>query len=111
MTDEKPAPVRVAAEPDSRLAQLIAERATLAPAVKAAKARLEELNDAIKVELTQARPASVDTVVTAGAATPLRMYAKTSRRLNQKRLKETVGPDVYDTLCDDSVSWTLVEVQ
>lgn len=100
----KPEPTYLTPDPDSKLAHLIARRAVLSPVVKQAQDELDEITAAIKVELSTAAPESEDT-----RAGGLRMFWKVSRRLNQKRLKELVGPEVFDQLREESGAWTLVE--
>jgi predicted phage-related endonuclease len=96
----------VPADAGSRLAQLIAERAQLAPAVKQAKERLDEINTAIKGELTRARPDADEILAAAEGLPALRLYPKTSRRFDTTRLKAE-HPAVYDAYAVESTTWTL----
>lgn len=109
MTEQKPPPVRVAAEAGSRLAQLHAERATLAPAVKAGTERLKEINDAIKVELVTARPDADEMVLTTpGVEKGLRLYAKATSRFDSTRFKAD-HPDTHEAYTNRGVAWELRE--
>jgi predicted phage-related endonuclease len=105
---DQPEPVLavVPADQGSRLEQLIAERAQLAPAVKAGKERLDEVNAAIKGELTRARPDADEIIAAAPGWPALRLYPKTSTRLDTTRLK-TDRPDVYEAFAKQSTTWTL----
>lgn len=106
MTEPQPVLAVVPADTGSRLAQLIAERAQLAPAVKAATERLDEINAAIKGELSRARPDADDMLAVAEGLPALRFYAKPTSRLNQKRLKAEL-PDVHAKYYETGVAWTL----
>ncbi len=107
---EQPQPVLavVPADTGSRLAQLIAERARLTPAVKEATDALKEINDAIKGELIRARPDADEMLAVAEGLPPLRLYPKFPRRLNQDRLKRE-RPDVFTEYYEtpDRPQWTL----
>jgi len=108
---EQPQPVLavVPADQGSRLEQLIAERAQLAPAVKAGKERLDEVNAAIKGELTRARPDADEIIAAAPGLPALRLYPKPTTNLDSKRLRADL-PQVYEAYARRGTSWTL-EVQ
>lgn len=100
-------PVTVKAEPQSRLEALAAAYAEAKPAADAAAARLKEITDAIKVELVNAAPGAVKVDLSSTAlAAPLRLQAKTSWRLDAKRLKAE-APATYAAFAVQQTSWEL----
>jgi hypothetical protein len=100
-------PAVVRPDNDSRLSQLAAGYTAAKEAADAAAARLKEITDAIKVELTNAAPGvtKVD-LVHDSLASPLRLQAKTSWRLDTEKLKEN-EPEVYVRYARQSTSWEL----
>lgn len=110
MTDQKPPPTRVTPDPDSRLARLVAERAALAPAVSNAKKRLKDIEDAIKIELTNAAPDSANTVATVPGCKPVRLAWQPRPQFQEKAFKEA-HPDLAQRFTDqDAGFWSLREV-
>lgn len=106
----KPARAVVAAESGGRLEQLAEAYAVAKPAADAAAAHLEMLTDAIKLELTMAAPGAEQVDFTAPALeVPLRLSARTSWRLDTKRLKAEV-PEVYVRYAKQSSYWDLRSV-
>lgn len=97
----------VQAEPESRLEALAAQYDEAKSAAEAAAARLKDITDAIKLELTNAAPGApkVDLVSSALSA-PLRLSAVTSWRLDTKRMKAE-APDTYVRFAVQSTSWRL----
>jgi hypothetical protein len=100
-------PAVVRPDSDSRLSQLAAGYTDAKAAADAAAARLKEITDAIKVELTNAAPGvtKVD-LVHDSLASPLRLQAKTSWRLDTPKLKEN-EPEIYVRYAKQSTSWEL----
>jgi hypothetical protein len=97
----------VKSQPETRLDALAAEYAQLKPLADATNARLKEITDGIKAELAVAAPGktSVD-FVSPMLDRPLRMTAKTSWRLDSKRLKAE-DPGTYVKYAVQSTSWEL----
>lgn len=102
-----PAPAAVAAEPGSRLESLAEAYAQAKPAADAARARLEEITDALKLALSEAAPGAHKVELTAAALeVPLRMSARTSWRLDANRLKAEV-PEIYVQYAKQTNYWDL----
>jgi hypothetical protein len=115
-TVDKPAdtatdtPAMVAAEPGSRLEALLAEYERLKPVVDAAAAHLKTVTDAIKVEATAVTPGATRVDISSPVlSTPLRLQAKTSWRLDTKRMKQE-NPLLYVTYAYQSTAWELRSV-
>jgi hypothetical protein len=100
----------VKSQPETRLDALAAEYARLKPLADATNARLKEITDGIKAELAVAAPGktSVD-FVSPMLDQPLRMTARTSWRVDTKRLKSE-APEVYVRYAVQSTSWDLRRV-
>jgi hypothetical protein len=97
----------VAAQPGSRLEQLAEAYALAKPAADDAKARLETITNAIKLELTIAAPGSNKVDFNAPSLiAPLRLQAKTSWRLDTNRLK-TEAPELYAQYAMQTQYWEL----
>jgi hypothetical protein len=112
-TAEKPdaaaadTPPVVAAGPGSRLEALLAEYERLKPLVDAARARLKAITDAVKVEGTAAAPdASRVDITSPVLSTPLRLQARTSWRMDTKRMKAE-DPLLYVRYAYQSTAWEL----
>jgi hypothetical protein len=108
-TVDKPAdaPPVVAAEPGSRLEALLAEYERLKPLTDAAVAQLKTVTDGIKVEVTAAAPDAATVDITSPAlGTPLRLQARTSWRLDTKRMKAE-NPLLYVAYAVQSTAWEL----
>lgn len=104
-----PIPV-VTAQSGSRLEQLAAEYERAHTAASSAKKILEDVVNAIKVELTNAQPGQpkVDFHSTA-LEKPLRMTAVTSWRVNTDKLKAE-HPLVYVACARQGTTWKLGQV-
>ena len=103
-------PATVWAPQGSRLAQLAAEYAQVKPAADAASARLREIGEAIKVELRDREPyATAIHLIGVGLACPLVLRAKTSWRVDVKRLRE-YEPATYVKWARSHTVWELREV-
>lgn len=97
----------VTAPAGSRLEQLAEEYAAAKPALDEAKARLELITDAIKIELITAAPGVNKVDFNAPALTaPLRLLAKTAWRLDSSRLKAE-NPEMYVRYAKQSAYWEL----
>jgi hypothetical protein len=97
----------VAAEPGSRLESLLAEYERLKPLVDAAAAQLKTITDGIKTEATTAAPDTPKVDITSPVlAAPLRLQAKTSWRLDTRRMKAE-NPLLYVTYAYESTAWEL----
>lgn len=105
---QRPTPT-IRAATGSRLEALAAAYAEAKPAADAAAERLQEIKDAIKVELTNAAPGEtrVD-LASAVLDKPLALRAKTSWRLDTKRFKAE-EPVTYVKYAYRSTSWELRE--
>jgi hypothetical protein len=101
---EAPAPVRINAAPDSRLAQLAAAYAEAKAQANEAADRLDGITDALKAEMTTAAPDS-GTIELDGPV-PLRLSARESWRLDTAKLK-AADPETYVRYAKKSVSWVL----
>jgi hypothetical protein len=103
-------PVVVTAEPGSRLEALLAEYERLKPLADAAAAQLKTLTDAIKLDATTAAPNAPTVDLTSPVlSTPLRVQAKTSWRLDTKRMKQE-HPLLYVTYAYQSTAWELRQI-
>ena len=100
-------PATVWAPQGSRLAQLAAEYAAAKPAADAAGARVREIGEAIKVELRDREPsATAIHLIGVGLAAPLVLRAKTSGRVDVKRLR-TYEPATYVKWARSHTVWEL----
>lgn len=100
-------PVVIAAGSGSRLEALAEAYALAKPAADAAKAHLDSITDAIKVELANTAPGATKIDLTSPALDgPLRMQAKTTWRLDSKKLKEQ-APAVYAQYAVQNTYWEL----
>lgn len=97
----------VVPEPGSRLEALAEAYAIAKPAVDAAKASLEEITDALKLELTNAAPGATRVDLNAPVLdAPLRLAARTAWRLDTTRLKAEL-PETYVRYAKQSTYWEL----
>jgi hypothetical protein len=97
----------IAAATGSRLEQLAEAYAHAKPAADEAKARLETITDAIKLELTMAAPGANKVDLNAAALeVPLRLAARTSWRLDSTRLKAE-APELYAQYAKQTSYWEL----
>jgi hypothetical protein len=97
----------ITAPAGSRLEQLAAEYAIAKPAADEAKARLEMITDAIKVELCNAAPGLDRIDFTApDLEIPLRLKRVSSWRLDSKLLKAEL-PEMYVRYAKKAVYWDL----
>lgn len=105
---QRPTPT-IQAAAGSRLEALAAAYAQAKPAADAAAARLDDIKNAIKVELTNAAPGEtwVD-LASAVLDKPLALRAKTSWRLDTKRFKAE-EPATYVRYAYQSTAWELRE--
>lgn len=95
----------------SRLDALAAAYAQAKPAADAAAARLKEITDAIKVELTNAAPGSTQVDLhSQELERPLRLSARTSWRLDTNRLKAE-APNLYVRFAERRTVWDLRTVR
>jgi hypothetical protein len=95
------------AESGSRLEQLSEAYAAAKPAFEEAKERLDTITDAIKLELTMAAPGSHKVDLTCPAlASPLRLSARTSWRVDAKALKAH-DPETYVRYAKQVTYWEL----
>lgn len=94
-------------EDGSRLAQLARSYADLEPRVKELTEKFESVKDGIKAELAMLRPGERSvTLVHPSLDKPLRLAAKTSMRLETKKLKD-LYPEIYAYCTKESTSWEL----
>lgn len=106
-TQPPTAPVVIQAEPQGRLEALAAAYAEAKPAAEAAEAYLKQITDAIKVELANAAPGALKVDLASPVlAAPLRLQARTSWRLDTKRLKAE-APETYVQYAVQSTAWEL----
>lgn len=104
-------PVVITAGTGTRLEALAEAYALAKPAADAAAAHLESITDAIKVELTNAAPGATKVDLNADALeAPLRLSARTSWRLDSKRLKQQ-APAVYAQYAVQTSYWELRAVK
>ena len=97
----------VAPEPGSRLEQLAEAYAVAKPAADDAKARLDTITDAIKLELSMAAPGATKVDFHTPALTaPLRLASRTSWRLDSTRLKAE-QPELYVRYAKQVSYWEL----
>lgn len=97
----------VAATYGSRLEQLAAAYGPAKAAADEAKARLDTITDAIKLELTMAAPgANKIDLQSSVLDAPLRLATRTSVRLDSTRLK-TEQPDTYAAFAKQTTYWEL----
>lgn len=97
----------VAAQPGSRLEQLAEAYAAAKPAADEAKARLETITDAIKLELTMAAPGAHKVDLNASALdVPLRLQLRSSWRLDTTRFKAE-APALYVQYAKKVEYWEL----
>lgn len=97
--------------PDSRLDQLAAEFAALAPHVAEVSARLEEIRTAIKAEMATAAPGQPEVLLRSShLANVLQLKAVTSTRLDSTALKKA-DPATWDRWAKPSTSWRLFELK
>lgn len=107
MTYPVPEHATVDATPGGRLEQLAAEYARIKPAFDAAEDHLKAVIDAIKLELTYAAPGSTKVDLKAPALDrPLRLMAKTSWRLDTKKMKAE-DPATYARYAVQNTCWEL----
>lgn len=105
------APASIEPSPGSRLDALAAAYAQAKPAADAAAARLKEITDAIKVELTTAAPGSTQVDLhSSELERPLRLSARTSWRLDTNRLKAE-APNLYVRFAERRTVWDLRAVR
>lgn len=99
--------------PGSRLDQLTAEFARLAPQVKAVTERLKEIKDAIKIEALMGMPGvgATDAVVlvTPSLSRPLKLNSYPRTTVNSKTLK-AAHPTIFAEHSHTTTVWTLGEV-
>ena len=97
----------VAPEPGSRLEELLAAYAELKPRVDELTGRLKSVTEAIKAELTTARPGAQYIGVDHPAlAQPLRLTYVETWTLDSKRLKSD-NPELYVAYARKGGSWQL----
>lgn len=97
----------VVPEAGSRLDQLAAQYDALYLRAIEADERLKACKDGIKAELAAARPGETSVVLHHPSLTkPLRLSAKTSWRVDTKKLK-TEYPAIYAYAAKQSTSWEL----
>lgn len=108
MTTPEAAPttVRVKAEPDSRLEQLLAAYDLLKPEADAVAARLKTVTDAIKFEARKAAADDAVTIAIDGAGVAMTLSYVESWRLDATRMKEE-EPVTYVRFAKQSGSWRL----
>lgn len=103
-------PVRVAdvhPEPNTRLDQLAAEYASLAPLAKEYSDRLEAIKEGIKAELANAAPGATKVRLTSSyLAKPLQLVARSEWRIDSKRLK-TEDPVTWVKFAKQLSYWRL----
>lgn len=103
----EPAPLTVAAEPESRLEQLHALYPVLKAQAEDAAQKFKAVTDAIKLELTALSPEEKRFELTSSAeAPPLRLTWSVSRRIDSARLKRE-QPGIFEAYVKPSGSWTL----
>jgi hypothetical protein len=107
-TSEVQVPVPdVRPEPDTRLDQLAAEYAALAPLAKEYNDRLNEIKDGIKAELANAAPGATKVLLTSSyLEKPLQLSARSEWRLDSKRLKAE-HPATWVEYAKQTTSWRL----
>ena len=94
-------------EQGSRLEQLIRTRAAIKPQLDELNEQFEAIKAGIKYEMASLRPGeSPVTLVSPLLPKPLTLTAKTSRRINTKRLKQEL-PDVYEDYAEPQTQWEL----
>lgn len=104
----------VHAEPDSKLGRLCAAYSMAKPRADEAAKQLEQIVDAIKVELANATTAGPELATTVDLVAdvlerPLRLHRKESWYLDAKRMK-TEDPLLYVTWAKKRVVWELRQV-
>ena len=97
----------VVPEPETRLAQLLAQYDLAKAESDKAAETLKAITDAVKAELVQQAPGANDIrVESEHLARPLRLLAVTSWRVDARKLKEE-APEVYVRYAKQSTAWTL----
>jgi len=107
MTAPEPPPrALIPAPPGSRLAKLAARYAVLKPAADDAVRDLQEVKDALKVELVNTAPEAED--ITLQGDVPLRLRWKGGMAFQQRKFKEA-DPLTYARFTEPSGHWELKE--
>ena len=111
MTDPTPTPTaQVRPEAGSKLEQLHAEWADAKAAADAAAARLKQITDSIKSELTEAAPGAPRVQLVSPHGPALGLTYSESWRIDTPRLKRE-QPELYVAYAKKSGSWRLAALR